>query len=91
MTDTRDWQPIEAAPDGVPVETKIENDRGIRNEQLLVKRGNLWWFVDGSMYVYYRPTHWRRNDAAVQEALERAIAEKTAEIRQLESLKRRKR
>ena len=22
-------------------------------------RGRLWFFPDGSMYVYYTPTHWR--------------------------------
>ena len=24
-----------------------------------MSEGNLWFFVDGSMYVYYRPTHWQ--------------------------------
>ena len=24
-----------------------------------LRQGHLWWFEDGSMYVYYRPTHWK--------------------------------
>lgn len=27
--------------------------------QDLKRIGNLWWFPDGSMYVYYTPTMWR--------------------------------
>jgi hypothetical protein len=53
------WNEIETAPDGETVLTKISDDDGERNEQRLVRRGNLWWLPDGSMYVYYRPTHWR--------------------------------
>ncbi len=45
--------------DGVEVETKIEDANGVRNEQTLKRRGRLWFFPDGSMYVYYTPTHWR--------------------------------
>jgi hypothetical protein len=52
------WLPIDTAPEDVPVMTKIDDGAGVRNEQLLKKQGNLWWFADGSMYVYYRPTHW---------------------------------
>lgn len=54
----RTWQPIETAPDGVVVMTKIDDGLGARNEQLLRCRGRLWWFPDDSMYVYYHPTHW---------------------------------
>ena len=34
---------------------------GVRNEAPLKlhDRGRLWFFPDGSMYVYYTPTHWR--------------------------------
>ena len=53
-----DWQPAATAPEGVEVHTKIDDEDGCRNEQTLVRRGRLWWFPDGSMYVYYRPTHW---------------------------------
>ena len=44
--------------------TRIDDGRGIRNEQpLFLGSGQLWWLPDGSMYVYYSPTHWF-NDAA---------------------------
>jgi hypothetical protein len=54
-----EWQPIETAPKGVVIMTKIDDADGCRNEQELKRDGNLWWLPDGSMYVYYRPTHWR--------------------------------
>ena len=53
-----EWKPIETAPEGVEVMTKIDDEYGCRNEQPLRRQKNLWWFPDGSMYVYYRPTHW---------------------------------
>lgn len=40
------------------LKTKIEDKDGVRNEQELKFDGKLWWFPDGSMYVYYTPTHW---------------------------------
>ena len=46
-------------PDNVVVETKIDDANGVRNAQTLKRRGHLWWYPDGSMYVYYTPTHWR--------------------------------
>lgn len=45
--------------EGVAVETKIDGERGARNHAILIRAGALWFFADGSMYVYYRPTHWR--------------------------------
>jgi hypothetical protein len=55
-----DWQPIKTAPDRVAVLTKIDGDgHGARNVQPLERRGHLWFFTDGSMYVYYTPTHWQ--------------------------------
>lgn len=54
-----DWQPIETAPDRVEVMTKIDDAEGVRNEQSLKRQGRLWFFPDGSMYVYYAPTHWK--------------------------------
>lgn len=39
--------------------TKIDDHRGCRNEQKLIRKGNLWWFTDMYMYVYYTPTHWK--------------------------------
>lgn len=56
-----DWIPVrEQAPsDNTVVDTKIDDDKGSRNEQRLKLRGRLWFFEDDSMYVYYTPTHWR--------------------------------
>ena len=45
-------------PQGEVVKTKIEDENGKRNEAKLYLKGNLWWMEDGSMYVYYTPTHW---------------------------------
>mgnify|MGYP001580513711 FL=1 len=53
------WQPVSPAPENVEVQTKIDDERGCRNETTLVRDGRLWWFPDRSMYVYYTPTHWR--------------------------------
>jgi hypothetical protein len=57
-----EWTPI--AKDSMPPEkqvvmTKIDDGNGVRNEQTLYHMRGLWWFPDGSMYVYYTPTHWK--------------------------------
>lgn len=44
---------------GIIVDTKIDDEKGVRNEQELKRQGWLWFMPDGSMYVYYTPTHWR--------------------------------
>jgi hypothetical protein len=48
---------------GVVVDTKIDDAKGCRNETKLYRcttgAQRLWFFPDGSMYVYYTPTHWR--------------------------------
>lgn len=49
----------QAPPEGVIVDTKIDNVAGVRNVGQLVFERNLWWFTDKSMYVYYTPTHWK--------------------------------
>lgn len=46
-------------PEGVVVETKIHDASGPRNVTTLKYSSNLWWAPDGSIYVYYTPTHWR--------------------------------
>lgn len=43
----------------VVVKTKIDDEFGVRNEQELKYGNYLWWIPDGSMYVYYTPTHWK--------------------------------
>jgi hypothetical protein len=55
---TEDWQPIETAPENVIIRTKIDDEKGPRNDSTLRRVGNLWWLPDMRMYVYYRPTHW---------------------------------
>lgn len=55
-----EWHEIETAPADAVVETKIDDEHGVRNIAKLKRMARLWWFADGSMYVYYTPTHWRR-------------------------------
>ena len=45
-------------PNGATVRTKIDDANGERNHAWLKRKGNLWYVPDGSMYVYYTPTHW---------------------------------
>lgn len=45
-------------PEGVLVETKIEDESGVRNHTLLTRKGNLY-YLDNGTYTYYTPTHWR--------------------------------
>lgn len=54
-----EWKPIETAPENIPVMTKIDDRHGVRNQQPLKRKGRLWWTLDGAMYVYYTPTHWK--------------------------------
>ena len=61
------WKPAGTAPECVLVMTKIDDERGVRNEQPMERQGRLWWIhADGKrhMYVYYEPTHWRALTAA---------------------------
>lgn len=53
------WRTVDTAPEDFPVMTKIHDEAGERNVATLVRRGRLWWLPDGSMYVYYTPTHWK--------------------------------
>ena len=46
-------------PQNLRVETKIDDEKGVRNEADLVFQRRLWWMPDMSMYIYYCPTHWR--------------------------------
>ena len=45
-------------PENQPVKTKIDDENGIRNEQVLMLYHTLWFTPDFEMYVYYIPTHW---------------------------------
>ena len=51
----------EIPKNGEIVNTKIKDDKGERNIQPLKRQGNLWFLPDGSMYVYYTPTHWYKS------------------------------
>ncbi len=63
-----DWIPClrELPPTDVVVETKIDDENGVRNVQTLrryqrdTNTRSLWFFPNMSMYVYYEPTHWRK-------------------------------
>lgn len=48
---------VRVPPDGALVETKIDDEHGVRNVQTMTREGRLWYA--GGMYVYYTPTHWR--------------------------------
>lgn len=60
------WHTIETAPADEVVMTKIDDADSVRNVQKLRRYSNssLWWLPDGSMYVYYTPTHWTRDEAS---------------------------
>lgn len=45
--------------DGEIVLTKIDDGNQVRNLQKLKRENRLWFLSDGSMYVYYTPTHWK--------------------------------
>ena len=73
------WQTTDTAPEGRIVATKIDDEHGARNESLLKRSGRLWFVPDGSMYVYYTPTHWREMDEAEKEALAKRAAKLLAD------------
>lgn len=56
-----DWKSVAEQPpsEGKVVITMVADSRGVRNEQTLKRKGGLWFVPDGSMYVYYTPTHWK--------------------------------
>jgi hypothetical protein len=55
------WETTDTAPKSEILNTMIADKDGVRNQQKLIFDGKLWWYPDGSMYVYYTPTHWERN------------------------------
>lgn len=61
MPTQRPWTRTEdeLPEEGAIVDTKIDDGQGVRNEGTLKYQGRLWFVPDGSMYVYYAPTHWR--------------------------------
>lgn len=77
-----EWKPIDCAPEGVFVHTKIDDGNGERNRATLKRSGRLW-FTASEMYVYYEPTHWRE-----MSQVERDIENKKLELKALEQLRR---
>lgn len=64
MADNNWKETSEELPEnGVVVETKIDDENGLRNHSRLFRDNRLWYVADGSMYVYYTPTHWRGIEA----------------------------
>lgn len=55
------WISVEdKLPDnGRLVMTRICDERGERNVQIMYRNKNLWFIPDSGMYVYYMPTHWK--------------------------------
>ena len=45
--------------EGQIVLTKIEDEKGERNMQKLIRKGRLWFTADMAMYVYYTPNYWK--------------------------------
>lgn len=71
------------------VMTKIDNAQGCRNEQALMRQGNLWFSPDKSMYVYYTPTHWREMTAEERKKERGWLIEKAKRmLSQAEALKK---
>lgn len=71
MTIKLKWKSIDTCPEGIEVMTKIDDGGGERNVQSLVKRTRvmgktnpMFWTPDGTMYVYYTPTHWAEKAGA---------------------------
>lgn len=52
------WYPIQYAPEGVLLETKVDDDQGIRLKMTLAKWDGVWFtpYVDP---VEHTPTHFR--------------------------------
>lgn len=50
---------VYATPQGVPVKVADIDGKVIKREQVLVRRGSLWFTgTDYASYNYWTPTHW---------------------------------
>lgn len=54
-----EWKYVGSELEGVVYLTRINDGMGIRNVQKLRRRGNLWFYPDGSGYVYYTPNQYK--------------------------------
>lgn len=52
-----EWKKANLSVENKVYITKIDDHHGVRNIANLKRIGNLWFYPDGSMYVYYKPTH----------------------------------
>ncbi len=55
------WIPTaNVLPDNdIVVETKLDDEGGLRNVQRLQRNGTSWFIPSSSTHVLYTPTHWR--------------------------------
>jgi hypothetical protein len=53
------WKTAVDVPTNVMLMTKIDDEHGVRNVQILYRSGNLWFMPENQMYIYYAPTHYR--------------------------------
>lgn len=57
-------------PENIPVETKIDDKNGERNNQVLMRYKSFWMCPENMVHVYYTPTHWRLcNDVDLSEVV----------------------
>lgn len=80
------WIPITSTepPISLPVKTRIDDGKGVRNEAILKRggaNGNLWFFEDDSMYVYYRPTHYVPDSPEAQAERKARNQQRASELR----------
>lgn len=56
----QNWTPtsLKLPPDGLVV--LVMDSGGCVQE--LKRKGSVWWFPDGSMYVYFVPCFWKEKD-----------------------------
>lgn len=55
-----EWRRVGTEFEGMVYLTKIDDENGVRNEQMLKRKGGIWFHPDGSSYVYYTPTHYKK-------------------------------
>ena len=57
-------------PEHIPVETKIDDENGERNNCILMRYKSFWMYPENMVHVYYAPTHWRLcNDVDLSETV----------------------
>lgn len=64
-----DWTRTEVELPPERVEVQVLNGEHVTT---LVRDGNLWWFPDRTMYVYYVPKFWKHIPASTEELIREA-------------------